>query len=148
MTIVVLTDFVNQMPLSVSSLLLISALSVLFIHDIPIVPESLKHSYVACADSCRLEEDDKKPAAMLGRSGNGRPASATITVPGQGSGAATGDFAAAASAASARDTLSPKAEGASQVRARCSPEVCTSPQAHALCSHSKRIPFFSSDLPQ
>lgn len=111
------------MPLSVSSLLLISAISVLFKQDIPIVPESLKHSYVACADSCRLEEDDKKPAAMLGRSGNGRPASATITVPGQGSGAATGDFAAAASAASARDTLSPKAEGASQVRARCSPEV-------------------------
>lgn len=111
------------MPLSVSSLLLISALSVLFKHDIPLVPDSLKHSYVACADSCRLEEDDKKPAAMLGRSGNGRPASATITVPGQSSGAATGDFAAAASAASARDTLSPKAEGASQVRARCSPEV-------------------------
>lgn len=98
------------MPLSVSSLLLISALSVLFIH-------------VACADSCRLEEDDKKPAAMMGRSGNGRPASATITVPGQGSGAAAGDFAAAASAASARDALSPKAEGASQARARCSPEV-------------------------
>mmetsp|Transcript_14010 Transcript_14010/g.42303 ORF Transcript_14010/g.42303 Transcript_14010/m.42303 type:complete len:755 (+) Transcript_14010:91-2355(+) len=72
---------------------------------------------LAAHGQIRLEEDDKKPSVMLGRASNGavRPASASIAVPGQGSGAAAADFAtaAAASSASAREALSPKAAAAS-----------------------------------